>query len=199
MLSDNQRELLRPFATEIGFAVIEWNDLHEEMAILFSLLVSANGSTAKAPVAAWNAVLNDRTQREMLLAVAKTPFWTGDPRFSRVAVDVPWLVDRANIIANKRNDLVHAPLWAMQSDDTPKVTVEGRAFQGNRRATSLNKNANIIDVFRWVSLSSRTLATFTKTLSGSLTFPEQLSWPERPALPVAPGQNPATLSTSTRK
>jgi hypothetical protein len=56
----------------------------------------------------WNAVKSDRTQREMLKAAVN--HLITDWERPELIEEANWLIDRANALADWRNDAIHSPL-----------------------------------------------------------------------------------------
>src|SRR5215211_6790047 len=96
-----------PYITALGELVIAWNSLQEQLAELFWTVTGI--SNGRVPLAIWHAANSDRTQRQMLRAAAENAFATDKDKKTRD--DILWLLDRANSLADQRNDAIHSPFW----------------------------------------------------------------------------------------
>ena len=105
-------EAFGPVATEIGFLAREWNGLHDLFAKIFAAIVGP--SNTNIPLAVWNSVTSDSSQRRMLDAAASS--WVKfHPNESVVFNEIKWLLDRSGALSEKRNNAIHAPMRVLKN------------------------------------------------------------------------------------
>jgi hypothetical protein len=140
------------------------------------LVVRVSGGAASA-TAAWHAVQNDRTQRNMLEAAAKQKFGAESKFFK----DLKWTLDQLNPLENDRNNVLHAPYSLTIEDGMLKyIPVH---FGGNRRANEL-KNKDLAIELQSIEKRLDLLVTFIDHLGAHRNAPDDTpTWPERPHLP----------------
>ena len=100
------REAIEAYCVAVGLVVYEWNDLHEKLARLFALVREGD---RQETLTEWYAIRSDTRQREKLrCAITETTSgrWKKSPR---APDDLKWLLDRADKLANDRNNAIHAP------------------------------------------------------------------------------------------
>ena len=107
--------------TIIGQVALSWNDLCNRFANLFWIILGAGFSPI--PLAAWNSIPADRTQRNMLRAAAKAalPYYRIETRYPTALADVDWLIVEAGKLEDVRNDAIHSPLLLLGSGGWPAV------------------------------------------------------------------------------
>jgi hypothetical protein len=168
------KALIKPFFGEIGEAVYRWNELHENLALLFSKIVQPKQSYPRVAHAIWYELNNDRMQRQTLKSAAFARFGKiGVPQHDEIRAEIKWLISEVDSLADKRNDLVHAPLavssqYQIQLDASWRLTdrvvqpadwyghtrakkLKEKGFTGSElkarfRSTSLYKNSNDLTV-----------------------------------------------------
>jgi hypothetical protein len=123
------KAVLDDHARDIGYIVIAWNALHENLGKLFGAIVARIGT--QAALAAWNALTNDRTQRYMLQAATSAGLPDKDPLRSEIL----WALGQITPLANNRNDALHAPYAVLFEEG--RVRVVPSTSGGNKRATNL--------------------------------------------------------------
>jgi hypothetical protein len=104
-------QAFEPYVTALGQLTLAWNDLHETLAIVFSMVMG--GGDVGQYLAIWHAIKVDRAQREILLAAAKVDELRG-PRYPRLVPDLEWICRKAEAVEDARNDALHSPLWGSQ-------------------------------------------------------------------------------------
>lgn len=183
-LEDSLNSSFEPYANAVGKVAHSWNALQEELAYLFSCVTEMDDSMSRA---IWYSTQNDRAQREMLRAAlsVRAEFWEHP---QQVAKDIVWLIDRANALADQRNDAIHAPCSIMLGDDGFEVTPA--YFYGNPRAQKL-RDKDLLEEFAWCEASAEALTLYAKYAATVLSRGHG-AWPERPLMPTR-GQ------TQTRK
>ncbi|MGC2776353.1 MAG: hypothetical protein WA418_12060 [Bradyrhizobium sp.] len=163
-----------PYAIQLGWLVYSWNALHENLGGLFWVLTGLQNG--KIPQAIWYSVTNDRTQRDMVKAVASVVLADGKQK-----EDILWVLSKAQSFEERRNNALHNPFTFMIDAEGPRLS--SKWFQGHARAEKL-KDKDLLQEFQWYGRSANTLAIFTRRMSVSLRDPTQFSWPERPELPT---------------
>jgi hypothetical protein len=104
-------------ATAIGHLVYASARLQRSLAHLFAALVRP--SEQAIPLAIWETLKSDSSQRSILRAAAKVVL---DDRSDTLA-DVLWLLDNADKRATDRNDAVHTAFFFTTGDDGEIVPV----------------------------------------------------------------------------
>jgi hypothetical protein len=164
-----------PYAIQLGWLAYSWNSLHDRLGQLFWILTGLQNG--KIPLAIWNAVKNDRTQREIVRATAKEAL-TGTPS----AYDaIKWILDRADVFEEHRNNALHSPLTFMIDADGPQLS--SKWLSGNPRAMKL-KDKDLLNEFAWYGRSANKLAVYVQRISLHLKDPAQFPMPERPTMPA---------------
>jgi hypothetical protein len=94
------------YVAAVGKVAYAWNYLHEELGKLF---VVVSGAEREVALSIWYSVRNDGAQREMLRAAVNATNSERSERLPKAPDDLKWLLDRANDLADARNNAVHAP------------------------------------------------------------------------------------------
>ena len=130
----------------------------------------------RIPLAIWNAVKNDRSQRDIVRATAREALATNQLVFE----EIKWVLDRANEFEEHRNNSLHSPLTFMIDSDGPQLS--SKWLSGHRRAMKL-KGKDLLNEFTWYGRSANTLAIYVQRISYHLKDPAQFPMPERPKIP----------------
>jgi hypothetical protein len=140
----------------------------------FARLSSSDRETA---LQAWYSTFNDRWQRDKLRkAIEDVVSWPNPT----AKADVVWLLDRADDLAEDRNNAIHAPCCLYVDGGT----VMGAAFfSGNSRAKNLN-GKKLIAEFEWCERYTEVLSVFVQKLETGFAFADKYPWPERLTLPA---------------
>jgi hypothetical protein len=179
----NARELVRtndldkrfePYAVQLGWIAHSWNALHDALGSLFwTLTGSQNGNV---PLAIWNSIPNDRTQRGVLRAVAQTVLADKETELQAVL----WLLAAADKFEDKRNDALHTPFtFQIDPNDTRLVS---KSYSGHKRALKL-KNKELLPEFEWYGRSVHILARYAMSIRFALGDPANFAWPTKPKMP----------------
>jgi hypothetical protein len=171
---EETKKAFEAYVAAVGKVAYEWNTLHERLGVLF---VAVTGMERNVALSIWYSVRSDLAQREML----KAAFFATNPQRSeklpKAPDDLKWLLDRAQEVANARNDAVHAPCSLYVSGSGSEM---GAAFfDGNPRAKNLGGKDLLVE-FAWCESFARTLSFFTERLANAIAFPDRFEWPERP-------------------
>jgi hypothetical protein len=93
--------------------------------------------------------------------------------------DLIWLLERADELADDRNNAVHAPCSVYISGSGSEM---GAAFfNGHPRARKL-EGIDLLVEFAWCATYAATLSRFTEMLAVAIAFPERYQWPQRPKI-----------------
>lgn len=176
-----------PVAIEIGHFARAWNGLHEELGTIFSTIIDV--SRASVPLAIWYSIPDDGLKRRMLRAA--TGAWFPPKEMDGSLKDeIAWLLKRSDLLAERRNDALHAPIHVLMRMDDFTFSVEPNYFWGNPRATKL-KGKDMRAEFAGYRRETDVLRNYA--------FKIWMHMRSRVPLPGRPAElNPAPQSTRTR-
>jgi hypothetical protein len=165
----------QPYVTAIGQAAVAWNGLHEALRDIFWALTGANRATGST---IWYSIRSDRGQRGLIRAIAKLNKETGDMS-AVVFKRVEWLLGECENLANKRDEVIHAPLIS-----TAKDGIYPNAYTGNPIAKRL-LNKELLSEFRWCRDTGMALTDFAMKLHLHIVMPDTAfgPLPEIPSMP----------------
>jgi len=175
------------YVSAVGSVARSWNRLQEYLGHLFSVVTGLLPTTA---FSIWYSTDNDRAQRNMLRAVIlANDISEVHPRFPNATSDLLWLIDRANALADSRNDAIHTPC-DLVIDELGRTDVSALTtafFYGHPRAKKL-ANKDVLQEFDWCEQSAITLAKFARDMAIILNeyrkdARRRFAWPNRPSLP----------------
>jgi hypothetical protein len=169
------RSEFRPYATTLGRIALAWNGLHERLAFLFCMLMG--GGQVNHFFAAWYAIKNDRSQREMLGAVTKVDISNLSALFPKMQEEVAWILARCNDVEEARNNALHSPLVLMHRG------VEPAYHMGHERANKLAKRRDLLAELRWCQKAATGLSDYVYAIDRALED-IQNKWPDRPKWPT---------------
>jgi hypothetical protein len=167
----------RPYVTAIGQAAIAWNGLHEALRSLFGVFLASDDPPTH--VAIWYSQNNDRAQRNILRALARTDNETGNVS-DDVYQRVKWLLDEADNLATVRDAAIHAPLISDAKAIVPYTFHAG--LSGHPKAKKL-LDKHLLTEFRWCRDTAITLTDFCLRLEFALTRVRPTALPDIPSLP----------------
>jgi hypothetical protein len=174
---DRIEKVVEPYVREVGKLVASWNTLHERLGELFSAVLNTGHPGIGSAI--WYSTQSDRAQREMLRAATEAAAAEG--RLAQQTRDeIKWLLDRANELANERNDAIHAPVALFTDQDGTKLMTE--YIFGNPRASNL-RGKDLPEEFRWSEQKATLLAGYALLCAIHLRNPMS-EWPKRPDLPT---------------
>jgi hypothetical protein len=176
-LPDRIEKVFAPYAREVGKLVASWNQLHERLGELFSMIVRKD--QPGIALAVWYSVRSDLAQRQMLRASAEAAAAAGLLIEQAKEDDIKWLLDRTGELSHQRNDALHAPVAFFTDQDGTRLMTE--YIFGNPRALTL-KDKNLPDEFSWYEKKASALSGFALRCAACL-HNASLDWPERPKLP----------------
>jgi hypothetical protein len=172
-------------ALEIGFLVIEWNNLQEHLLLIFQHCLTGSAPDDDRAQAVWHSIQSDRTQREALRAVLKV--WTNKTKFSDEAqIELDWLIVEANKLADMRNSVIHAPFIPFVSSTTSSLVPNH--MLGNPKAKKLKAAQDLLKEIIWYREKAKTLSDYAIDLFVHLAS-SKTPLPGRPQLPHR-GQSP---------
>ena len=180
--SDEERKAaFEAYTLAVGKVAHAWNYLHEKLGQLF---VVVSGADRKIALAIWYSTDSDRAQRLMLRAAVAASGKDRWPSALLAPDDLKWLLDRADELAEQRNNVIHAPCSLYISPGTPVRSELGASFlHGHPRARKLMGKKLLVE-FDWCERFAETLSDFTQRVETGLAFSERYPWPERPRLPT---------------
>jgi hypothetical protein len=173
-----------PYFLAVGKVANEWNHLQEALGELFGVVAGIN---QKMAFAIWYSTQSDRTQREMLRAALSTSseeLWKHKPTHAQQ--DVTRLLNKADSIADQRNDAIHAP--CSLGIEGGKFEMMPQYFFGNPRAKKL-QGKNLLTELEWYAHSATALMLYSRLVTASLSHAHS-PWPDRPQMPTLV-QNPS--------
>jgi len=94
------------YAHLLGEMVWAWNQLQHAFFLVFDKIAVHQTRRHSFPESIWNAVANDRAQRDILEAVTKSIL----PEKDKVRSRIIWSLDAANRLSLHRNDLIHSAM-----------------------------------------------------------------------------------------
>jgi hypothetical protein len=172
-------EAFRHVAAEIGFLARAWNGLHDNLAKIFSSLISP--SNVNIPVAVWNSSTSDHAQREMLRSA--THSWAiFNKQRKYISDEILWLIDRCGQLSHDRNNALHAPINVLRNTRTLEFSIEPNYFQNNPKALKL-KHKDVYDEFSRYRAQVECLSQYALNIWMHLGVETPL--PQRPKLPNA--------------
>jgi hypothetical protein len=179
----------RPYALLIGQIVIEWNILHENLALSYCIVMG--GGYVNQFLATWHALTADRAQRDVLLAaMAQDLNRSEHPWFY---AELKWICDRAQALEDDRNNIIHAPLWAFESKQVMPETGLGHIRAKKLADRDLKTN------FRWVRDSAAILSDYARDINRVLErHAQSAALPQRPSLPIRPATSGAKPGRQSR-
>jgi hypothetical protein len=97
-----------PYALEIGQLTRAWNALHDNLGQIFSQIVSPLNNNISGAV--WYSPTSDAAQRKMLKAAYLAWGAIDTKTHPHAKDDIKWLIDEVQVLADQRNDAIHAPI-----------------------------------------------------------------------------------------
>jgi hypothetical protein len=177
--NEERKAAFEAYVAAVGKVAHAWNYLHEKLGTLFVVVSGAEKEVVA--LAIWYSVKSDRAQRDMLRAAVNATNSERSERMPRAADDLKWLLDRANELAEERNNAVHAPCSLYIGGSGSEM---GAAFfNGNPRAKNLMGKELLVE-FAWCEGCAESLSLFTQRLATAIAFPDQYEWPKQPKLPT---------------
>jgi hypothetical protein len=166
------------YALALGKVAYAWNYLHEQLAKLFVAVIMAE-NTPGTGLGIWYSLDSDRIQRTILRAAIESAGpvrWEGRPSARE---DLLWLMDKANSLANHRNNAVHGPSTALVTEDGTEMVAS--FFSPHKIARTMVGKTLLVE-FDYCERYAEVLSRFTQASAQALHV-GQLPWPDRPMMP----------------
>jgi hypothetical protein len=175
-------------AEALGHVSLAWTRLHEIMATLFGLLLRP--VPEERAYAIWHSIRNDRSQRDMLSALAHAAL----PADSEARKAIKWAKDNLLSLENSRNDALHSP-YVLVHDEERGPTMVANELTGNQRAANLSgrdlgvelesykKNVTAVADYLWEVVRRLSASDNALALGRFGTMPPPPSLP-KPAQPM---------------
>jgi hypothetical protein len=193
LTASTAKTAMRPYAAELGLLANAWNNLHTNLASLFTLLLAAkNPYVAQA---LWHSLDSDVAQRRLLRAlIAAESLPSPLDHYKRAltepqAADIIYILEEIDqSLRHKRNNAIHAPLVLFSGvhRNAVRTWAEAHFNTQNPRAKPL-RGLDLIEEFRNYTAELERLATYALQMWQALS-PLQFrhaSWPQRPPSPQA--------------
>ena len=164
------------YVAAVGKVAHAWNYLHEKLGVLF---IAVTGMERNLALSIWYSVRSDLAQREMLKAAVSATNAQRSEKLPKAPEDLKWLLDRAQEVANARNDAVHAPCSLYLGGTVSEMGAS--YFNGNPRAKNLVGKELLVE-FAWCEGYAETLSRFAEMLANAVAFPDRFQWPEQPKI-----------------
>lgn len=177
------RRAFKPYGLNLGELVFIWNKLHQNLSVLFELVVKS--PSRKMGVSIWHSTDNDYAQRRMLRAAAQVATQLTPAHRE----DILWVLDRIDdTLRHNRNDAIHAPLTFIQGlSEAAKISVIPDPGSDSPRAKSLwKKGFNDLNEYLEENIAlASILSDFAGDMFDAILNPSGRTWPDRPDLPQA--------------
>jgi hypothetical protein len=169
-------EAFDAYVAAVGKVAHAWNYLHERLGVLF---VAVTGMERNVALSIWYSVKSDRAQRDMLKAAIDATNSERSTKWPEAPDDLKWLLERAEALAEARNNAVHAPCSLYIGGSGSEMGAS--FFDGNPRAKNLMGKELLVE-FAWCERFAETLSRFAEMLGTAIAFPDRFPWPERPKI-----------------
>jgi hypothetical protein len=180
---------LEPYKLALGKVAHQWNHMQEQLGLLFC---EVSGLDASTGMSIWHALKSDRSQRDLLeaanVAASATEYWITN--LPKAKDDIEWLLSKVNALADKRNNAIHAPIFAPIGAE-PEI--KPLTFFGNPNAKKL-VGKDIFREFQWYENYFNAVTRFAASITMALGSHQNpvgspMSWPDRPDLPTVGQKN----------
>jgi hypothetical protein len=171
----------RSHATALGQLIFTWNDLHEQLALIYwTLCDHDDGALDK-----WSRPPSDKQKRELIRRRANK----FSPSAKNMWDDIVWLLDAIDDFTDFRNDAAHAPVtiepesFLSRRDNFTAGVISNSSWR-NRRARNLIRK-DLLAEYRWQRNVLTKLRDYALTIERSLVddytpWPKRPNWPDRP-------------------
>lgn len=168
-----------PYFAAVGKVVHAWNQLQEQLGILFCVVVDV---PREVGLSIWHANANDGAQRRMLRDAVPFIDQSKLDAFPAAVRDLKWLLGKADIVADRRNSAIHAPC-SIGPGENGELEIQPD-FGMNPRAKKL-RGTQVLQEFEWCANCADALRRFARSADVALAL-EGYAWPDRPPLPSLP-------------
>lgn len=170
-----------PYALEIGHLARSWNQLQENLCLIFTRVVRADNTNIGQAI--WYALRSDLTQREVLKA-ACSAFGAVDTRNRPTAInDIEWLTTKTYELSDQRNTAIHLPFMIGIDTTTRKMVVMPHYFSNNRFSKKLKGKDDVLKELFYYRAKSDCLKDYAVAIWFALGNPVR-QWPSKPSLPT---------------
>jgi hypothetical protein len=178
---EEARVAFEAYALAVGKVVHAWNYLQETLGQLLYYVTGPDDG--RAALSKWYSKKSDHRQRAMLrAAVFRAPEDRWPPHVLAAKEDVIWLLNRADELADERNDAIHAPVSMITDRSGMVVHASIAAYvNGHPRARKLWGKKLLVEFERCEKVAA-VLSFFAGEAVMALVN-EQHPWPARPSLP----------------
>lgn len=200
-LETQVNKIIEPYATQLGRLLHDWNSLHLALTYLYLAICGAiddpEDHSRTMMLAIWNAVPNDRMQRNMLREVAKERFSRHKRTMDKIGIQIDpivenegktldeilWILESSDTLGRKRDDSAHAPV-ILRQDETLRLVPEESLDNPLARRFA---DKNLIEEFELQRTRIRVLSKHTFALyfhingaGGHQALPQRPKWPTSP-------------------
>jgi hypothetical protein len=191
---------LEGYARELGLLIHSWNDLHIELTQLFLVVCRDYQLEEERDIllAVWNAIPNERLQREMLRQAARVRYSLNVGVMTKIGIDIEpirthdaailneilWVLEKADSLGRKRDDSTHVP---MILDATMPFSLRPRAFDGLGHPIAKQlSDKELLEEFSLYRARILAVSTHASAVLAYLIGGDEPSLPERPLWPSSP-------------
>lgn len=190
-------DVLAPYATELGQLLHDWNSLHIAITYLFLAVCQTdydNEEERALFLAIWNAVPNDRLQRDMLRKAAKSRFSRVSNRMQEDGLVVEairdhedmmlkgilWALDSSDVLGRNRDNSAHLPITLFVSETLSVIADDatGHPIAQAHRDKDILSEFNVTRAR--VSIVNKYVVAMQKYMVGI-----EKSWPQKPTWPTS--------------
>jgi hypothetical protein len=168
-----------PYALEIGHLARSWNQLQENLCLIFTRVAIADNTNIGRAI--WYAVRSDLGQREMLKAACGAPGAIDRRNRPTALNDISWLLKTTNGLAEQRNAAVHLPIIIGRDTTTREMVIMPHYFSNNRFSTQLKDKGDVLKELFYYRAKSDCLNDYAVAIWFALAMPER-RWPSKPSL-----------------
>lgn len=169
--------LAEKHALKTGLAISKWNQLQDFFGRVFAEIVSPKNH--RLALAIWYSQESDRAQRKMLKAATKSLFGAE----AKLHLEIKWLCDRADDLAEGRNNVVHVSYSIAHELTDDSVTLKPRGTGSHWRADTMNDKDVLAELDKIVR-DCEILCRYIFLLMPFVVNPAvDAEWPNRPKLP----------------
>ncbi len=177
-----KRRLLNPHAERIGKISLAWNELHEQLGMIFWKITGiTNGLVAGA---IWGSSPSDLQQRSMLRAAVAHTFKTK----SKYYIDLIWMLDEIDRISFNRNTAIHIALTFIVDHSGTTLATSPLPLQ-NKYGKAL-KDKDILVELTLYQERIYALTRYAGQLYAAILSPKHWPWPNKPVMPTREQKDP---------
>jgi hypothetical protein len=172
-------EVWTPYIESVGRVMHAWNRFQETLGQIFLLVT---GFDTRIGIAVRHAPKGDWVQRELLRAAIHAAYYNRTRLAEqRQKKDLVWLLNKADKLAEERNEAAHVPCTiGIQSE---KIVVQSLAYLGNPKARELVGD-DIVGNFKSCELRVYILGKYAEDIECTLRDPQSYPWPSPPEIAV---------------